>query len=226
MRIIPGETSYFRHSNNIHTARASLQKRLIELQWKWWLQVLFRQQETNMNISKIFLDRTCTLTLILSSQLGAQIKLRSRKIGGEEVVNLSSPVIIHTHHLIKKHQIYSFGELNSWELYCMQSLLTEEKPTSQKYYEKIIWFSIKGYLYLTAASNEWYKALHFSVQIIAPCFMFELYALQFGKAVSLLCSFSWKNLIPQDIFFIIVQRRTFFSLSYYFHAKIYEQSPY
>ena len=54
MKIIVWDTSYFRHSNNIHTARASLQRLLMELQWKWRLQVLFRQQRTKMNVFKCF----------------------------------------------------------------------------------------------------------------------------------------------------------------------------
>ena len=42
MRINFWYASYFRHSNNILTARVSLQKLLMALQWKWRLQVLFR----------------------------------------------------------------------------------------------------------------------------------------------------------------------------------------
>ena len=95
MRIILWDASYFRHSNNIHTARASLQNLLMELQWKWRLQVLIRQQRTKMNVSTCFSIkyahwRWFCAPVFLRARSGAQVKLRARKIGRVEV-NFSSP---------------------------------------------------------------------------------------------------------------------------------------
>ena len=42
MKIIPWEAYCFRHSNNIWSTKASLQKFLMEIHYKWKLQVLFR----------------------------------------------------------------------------------------------------------------------------------------------------------------------------------------
>ena len=47
-----------------------------------------------------------------------------------------SDLIINEHLLIKKHQIYCLGKLNSRELYNMQLILKVEKPTAQTYFEK------------------------------------------------------------------------------------------
>ena len=80
MRIILWDASYFRHSNNIHTARASLQNLLMELQWKWRLQVLFRQKKNKNERFQIFLDKTCTLTLILRARFSACSIGRTSKI--------------------------------------------------------------------------------------------------------------------------------------------------
>ena len=53
-----------------------------------------------------------------------------------ECGNNINDLIIEEHHLIKKHQIYCLEKLNSRELYNMQLILKEEKPTAQTYFEK------------------------------------------------------------------------------------------
>ena len=49
-----------------------------------------------------------------------------------------SDLIINKHHLIKKYQVYCLEKLNSGELYNMQLMLKEEKPTAQTHFEKKI----------------------------------------------------------------------------------------
>ena len=51
-----------------------------------------------------------------------------------EYGNNISNFIINEHHLIKKHQIYCLGKLNSRELYNTQLILQVEKPTAQIYF--------------------------------------------------------------------------------------------
>ena len=49
--IIVWHGSYFRHSNNIDPAKVSLQKLLMELQYKWKLHSLYGKQRTKMTAS-------------------------------------------------------------------------------------------------------------------------------------------------------------------------------
>ena len=90
MRIILWNASYFRHSNNIHTARASLQKLLMELQWKWSLMSYLSNKEqkwTFLNVSRsdMHIDFDFARPFFCVS-----VRARKWKIGRVEV-NLSSP---------------------------------------------------------------------------------------------------------------------------------------
>ena len=85
MRIILWEASYFRHSNNIHPAKASLQKLLMELKQKWKLQVLFRKRRATMNVFSCFTIRRSHWLWFC-----APVFLTCRKVGRVEV-NLFSP---------------------------------------------------------------------------------------------------------------------------------------
>ena len=73
-------------------------------------------------------------------------------------------IILQKHHLIKKHQIDSFGKLNSSEFYNMLSMLKKKKKTIFKNCTKTfskLWFRMESYLYLSEASNDWHKTMHF-----------------------------------------------------------------
>ena len=59
------------------------------------------------------------------------------KIIREQNTNLNS-LCLYDHYLIKKTQAYSFGKLNSKELYNIFILGNCKKPTSQGYFEAFL----------------------------------------------------------------------------------------
>ena len=94
MSIILWEVSYFRYSINILTAKASLQKFLMEILMK-----------SEKQCFQLFVDWTHTLVLcarLWRVRSGAQVKLRARKIGLNEL-NLSTPAL----GLVQSHRLAS-----------------------------------------------------------------------------------------------------------------------
>ena len=103
-----------------------------------------------------------------------------------------SDLIINEHHSIKKHQIYCLEKLNSRELYNMQLILKVEKTTAQTYFEKNfknheLEGKDKDTLPRRVMSNTNFRIFQYKL-LHNILYLYEM-LYQFGKKVSLLCSF-------------------------------------
>ena len=102
------------------------------------------------------------------------------------------PLSIYNHHLIKNNRFFSLNKLSSRELYNMQIIKNNEKPSSQSYCNSffcttnLVWRKI--YL-LTRKTTINMKLLVFQCKTLNNVLYLNKMIFRFGKVKSSLCSF-------------------------------------